>query len=118
MKHFKLLFAVAALLTITASTAIAQTSGTWLIKGGYNHLFPQVKSGDITGVPNGKVDVSDGGSLFGSIAYMITDNVATELTLGVPPKHDITGDGSIAAAGKIANAKIVPPMLSLQHRFN
>lgn len=100
-----------------AGPALAQSAGTWSAKAGYNHFFPQVKSGDITGVPNGKVDVGDGGAVFASGAYMIDDHFSAELAFGVPPKLDIEGRGSIAAAGKIADAKVWSPILMVQYRL-
>lgn len=101
----------------TCGMAAAQTAGTVMIKGGYNHFYPQVKSDDISGVPGAKIDVGKAGDVFGSIAYMLTDNIATELMLGVPPNQDIYGSGTIAAAGKIASADVLPPALSIQYRF-
>lgn len=104
-------------LALVGGQATAQTESVWSIKAGYNHLFPQVKSGDITGVPGGKVDVGDGGGPFVSAAYMFSDNVSTELGFGVPPKLDIKGRGTIEQAGKIADAKVLSPILMLQYRF-
>lgn len=103
-------------MTICGAVA-AQTAGTVLVKGGYNEFYPQVKSGDITGFPGAKIDVSKAGGVFGSVTYMLTDNIATEFSLGVPPNHDIYASGTIAAAGKIASADILPPFLSLKYRF-
>jgi hypothetical protein len=56
-------------LALVGGQAVAQTKGVWSAKAGYNHFFPQVKSGDITGV-GGKVDVGDGGGPFVSAVYV------------------------------------------------
>ena len=104
-------------LALVAGQAAAQTKSVWSVKAGYNHFFPQVKSGDITGVPGGKVDVSDAGGPFVSAAYMFSDNVSAELGFGVPPKLDIEGRGTIEQAGKIADAKVLSPILIFQYRF-
>jgi len=48
---------------------------------------------------------------------MFSDNVSAELGFGIPPKLDIEGRGTIAQAGKIADAKVVSPILVLQYRF-
>ena len=104
-------------LALVGGQATAQTESVWSVKAGYNHLFPQVKSGDITGVPGGKVDVGDGGGPFVSAAYMFSDNVSAELGFGVPPKLDIKGRGTIEQAGKIADAKVLSPILMFQYRF-
>lgn len=104
-------------LVLVGSNALAQTGGTWSAKAGYNQFFPQVKSGDITGVPGGNIDVGDGGAPFASAAYMFSDSVSAELAFGVPPKLDINGRGTIEQAGKIADAKVWSPILMLQYRF-
>lgn len=104
-------------LALVGGQAMAQTKGVWSAKAGYNHFFPQAKSGDITGVPGGKVDVGDGGGAFVSAAYMFSDHVSAELGFGIPPRLDIEGRGTIAQAGKIADAKVVAPILILQYRF-
>lgn len=113
----KLKLGVLAICMTVCGTAAAQTAGTVMVKGGYNQFYPQIKSDDITGVPGGKIDVGKAGNVFGSVAYMLTDNIATEFTLGAPPNHDIYASGTIAAAGKIASADILPPALSIQYRF-
>ena len=104
-------------LALVGGQAVAQTKSVWSVKAGYDHLFPQVKSGDMTGVPGGKVDVGDGGGPFVSAAYMFSDNVSAELGFGVPPKLDIEGRGTIEQAGKIADAKVLSPILMFQYRF-
>jgi outer membrane protein len=104
-------------LALVGNQAVAQTERVWSVKAGYNQFFPQVKSGDITGVPGGKIDVGDGGAPFVSAAYMFSDNVSAELAFGVPPKLDIEGRGTIEQAGKIADAKVLSPILMFQYRF-
>ena len=104
-------------LALVGGQAAAQTKSVWSAKAGYNHFFPQVKSGDITGVPGGKVDVGDGGGPFVSAAYMFSDHVSAELGFGLPPKLDIEGRGTIEQAGKIADAKVLSPILVFQYRF-
>ncbi|MBW3512086.1 OmpW family protein [Janthinobacterium sp. NKUCC06_STL] len=109
--------AAIAILVLACGNVLAQTDGTWSVKGGYNQFFPQVKSGTITGVPGGKVDVGDGGAPFASLSYVFSDSVSAELAFGVPPKLDIGGRGTIEQAGKIADAKVWSPILMLQYRF-
>lgn len=100
-----------------ASHVAAQSEGIWSVKAGYNQFRPQVKSGDITGVPGAKVDVDKGGAVFGSASYMLTDNISAEFAFGIPPKLDVKGDGVIAQAGKIAETKVWSPILMAQYRF-
>jgi outer membrane protein len=115
MKFLQLVFFTG--FAVVASHVAAQSGGTWSAKAGYNQFRPQVKSGDITGVPGAKVDVDKGGAPFGSISYMVTDNISGEFAFGVPPKLDIKGDGIIAQAGKIADTKVWSPILMAQYRF-
>ena len=100
-----------------SSQASAQSGPNWSVKAGYNQFYPQVRSGEITGVPEGKVDVSDGGGVFGSVAYVLSERVSTELAFGIPPKLDIIGRGSIGMAGKIADTKVWAPVLMLQYHL-
>ncbi|MEZ5582963.1 MAG: OmpW family outer membrane protein [Candidatus Competibacteraceae bacterium] len=52
-----------------------------------------------------------------TIGYMMTDNVALELLGVIPTKHDISGEGTISALGRIGDAKVLPPTLSIQYHF-
>lgn len=88
-----------------------------MIKVGYNHFFPNVKSGEITGIPGSAIDVGNSGNAIASLAYSIDDHWNLEFTVGVPPKSSVRADGTIAQVGKIATARIAPPALSLQYRF-
>lgn len=56
---------------VASNHVLAQSAGTWSAKVGYNEFRPKVDSGDITGVPNGKIDVGNGGGVFGSATYML-----------------------------------------------
>jgi outer membrane protein len=112
--------AIAATVILAASgAAAAQTAGTWLIKAGYNKIMPKVSSGDLSApsMPGTKVDVDSAASLILTGAYMFTDNVSTELFLGLPYKHDLNGAGSIKGVGKIGTVEQLPPTLLLQYRF-
>jgi outer membrane protein len=115
MKFLRIVFFSS--LAAVASHVTAQSEGTWSAKAGYNQFRPQVNSGDITAVPGAKVDVDKGGAVFGSVSYMVTDNISGEFAFGVPPKLDIKGDGVIAQAGKIADTKVWSPILMAQYRF-
>jgi outer membrane protein len=107
---------VAVVLMLGVGAAHAQ-SGKWAAKVGYNEFYPQVSSGEITGVPGSAVDVRRGGGVFGSAVYSFDEHLSAELAFGVPPRLDISGDGTVAAAGKIADTKIYAPILLVQYRF-
>lgn len=105
-------------MTLFAATTANAQSGAWAGKIGYNEFYPQVSSGEITGVPGSAVDVSRGGGIFGSAVYSFDEHFSAELAFGIPPRLDITGDGTVAAAGKIADTKIYAPILMAQYRFS
>ena len=48
--------------------------------------------------------------------YFLTDNIGAELILATSP-HDISGEGTLAGLGEIADAMVLPPTLLLQYHF-
>jgi len=94
--------------------------GDWLIKGGWTLVSPK---SDNLKVDDGEgnvlvLNVDDGNSFGFTIGYMFTDNWAVELLAAVPFKHDIkAGIEGIPGSVKIAEAKQLPPTLSVQYHF-
>jgi len=99
-----------ATLAFCASTAMAQG---WSVKVGVNQLTPKVTSGDMTApsIPKTKSDVSGNTQPIVAIGYQYNDNIAVELDLGTPYKHDISGAGAIAGVGKIGTVDALPPTI-------
>ncbi len=97
----------------------AQSAGHWSYKVGENSIRPKVRSGDLSAPgPDGiKVDVGHAYAPIVSGTYMLTDNIATELVIGLPYRHDIFGKGTADGVGKIASVQQLPPTLFLQYRF-
>ena len=110
---------LAAALIGFGSAAQAQSTGTWLVKGGFNGIAPAVKSGDLSApsLPGSKVDVSSANSLIVTATYMLTDNASVEFVGGLPYKHDIEGAGSLAGVGKLGSIKQISPTVLAQYRF-
>jgi outer membrane protein len=108
-------------LALCAGTAsvYAQKAGSFTLEVGITHLAPQVKSGDLSApaFPNTKADVSDATSLTGAVTYMISDNFALNVPLGIGFKHDITGAARAQGFGKLATVKALPITLLGQYRF-
>ena len=115
-RHTLLAFALAA---CAAGPAMAQSAGTWMIKGGVNNIAPHVSSGDLSApsLPGTKVDVKNATSGIATLTYMLSDDVSFEMYVGLPYKHDIVGAGAIAGVGKIGTIKQVSPTLFGQYRF-
>lgn len=108
-----------AVLGTAALPAAAQSAGQWSVKVGENLITPMVHSGDLSGPGLGgvKVDVNSAYAPIVAATYMITDNISTELVLGLPYRHDMVGKGSINGVGKIGDVQQLPPTLFVQYRL-
>lgn len=103
-----LALAAAAALTLVATPAAhAQDSGDWIVRARALHLDSADK--DNTGL-----DLSLKNKTFPEvdITYFFTPNIAAELVLTYPQKHDLRAGGD-----KIGSLKHLPPTLSLQYHF-
>ncbi|MBB5204371.1 outer membrane protein [Inhella inkyongensis] len=87
--------------------AMAQDSGDWIVRGRALHLDSANK--DSTGL-----GLSVNNKTFPEldISYFFSPNLAAELVLTYPQKHDIRSAGA-----KIGSLKHLPPTLSLQYHF-
>ena len=119
MKNSVRIIAAAAALA-ACGLASAQSAGSWLARVGVTHLAPDVSSGNLSApsFPNTKVDSKSDTQLGGGITYMLTDNLAVDVPLATPFKHDLVGDGAIAGVGKLGSTKAIPATLMMQYRFN
>ncbi|WP_348754471.1 OmpW family outer membrane protein [uncultured Aquincola sp.] len=103
-----LALAAAAALTVAALPAAhAQDSGNWIVRARALHLDSADK--DNTGL-----DLSLKNKTFPEVdvTYFFTPNIAAELVLTYPQKHDLRAGGD-----KIGSLKHLPPTLSLQYHF-
>lgn len=119
MTHGIKTLALVAMAIFGTSAAMAQTTGTWMVKGGINNIAPQVSSGDLSApsLPNSQVDVKSATSAILTATYMLTDETSLEFYAGLPYKHDIVGAGSLSGMGKLGTVKQVSPTLFAQYRF-
>jgi outer membrane protein len=104
---------------LAAGAAQAQTTGQWMLRGGFTRITPDVDSEDLTApaFPGTKVDVGSSTRLSGGISYMLTPNVSLDFPLALRFTQDITGDGAIAGVGKLGDIRAVPVTLFAQYRF-
>ncbi len=118
-KNFSLGVAAGALLLVTAPLAQAQSAGSILVRGGFTHISPDVKSGNLSAPSfmNTKVDVQTATQISGGITYMLTDHWAVDVPLALPFKHNIVGAGAISGVGKIGQVKALPVTIFAQYRF-
>lgn len=112
------LLALFAATLIYTAQANATNQGDWLLKFGAVNVSPSVSSGLVAGIPGSGVDVDDDTQLYGTVSYMLKENIALELLVATPFTHDIRASGSIAALGKIAETKHLPPTFSVQYHFS
>jgi outer membrane protein len=102
-----------------AFAAQAQTAGTWMVRGGATKITPNVSSGDLSApsLMGTKASIGSSTKVSGGITYMWDDNISFDLPLSVPFQHDISGDGAVLGAGKIADVKALPVTALAQWRF-
>jgi outer membrane protein len=121
MTHSTFTSSIAAALVLAgfAGAAHAQSAGSWLIRGGFTQIVPQVGSRDLSApsLAGTKVGVGPTSRPGGGITYMATDHIAIDLPLNTPYKHELVGAGAIAGAGKIGDVKSAPVTLLAQWRF-
>lgn len=108
--------ATALLATTIASTAQAYQAGDLIFRAGAAGVFP-TEDGTVV-APNGNVEADDAWSLGLTMTYMTTDNLGIGVLAAWPFKHDINGAGSLAAVGKVAETKHLPPTVTLQYHFD
>lgn len=103
----KHLIAIAALAALAAPLAQAQDTGDWIVRGRALHLDSADKGS--LGDAGLKLDNKTFPEV--DITYFFTPNLAAELVLTYPQKHDLT----LGAMGKVGTVKHLPPTLSLQY---
>jgi outer membrane protein len=128
MKLKQAVTGIAALACMTTA-AHAQSAGSFFITSGWFHLAPQSSSQPLTitnfgGSPTNITEPNTGASLSSADTigftggYFVTDHIATEFVIGVPPRFDLDGSGSLSQYGKIGQAKQWSPTLLFKYYFN
>ena len=128
-------YAVASLLVAGASSAFAQKAGDFILGVGGALIVPNTSLGTLTSTSssapsaaafnatlNGaNASIGQESTFVVSGLYMWTDNVATELTLGVPPKLTVdldTPNGTAKTHPAAATARVYNPALVAKYLFN
>jgi outer membrane protein len=92
----------------------AQSEGNWLVRVRALSLEPADKSDPVGGAgASDRVGVENKIIPEVDITYFWNKNIATELVLTVPQRHDVTLDGA-----NIGSFKHLPPSLLMQYHFN
>ncbi|CAM2167205.1 outer membrane protein [Paraburkholderia sacchari] len=127
MKLKQALAATAALACV--SGAYAQSANTFYVTTGWFHFAPQDSSDPLKidsaggrpvnlAIPNTGASISSSDTVGLSLGYFVTDHIATEAELGIPPKFDLYGSGSFNQFGKVGEARLWSPALLLKYYFN
>ena len=109
----------ALLATCAASGAQAQAAGTVMLRAGATQIKPHVDSGDLTApsLPGTQADIRSSTRLSGGLTYLLTDQIAIDVPLALPFKHEIDGAGAISGVGKIGEVRSLPITVMGQYRF-
>lgn len=118
-----------AVLACMSTAAQAQSAGSIYVTTGWFHLAPQSSSDPLTvtsigGSPTNITEPNTGASLDSAdtigftAGYFVTDHIATEFVIGVPPTFNLYGTGNLAQYGKIGQAKQWSPTLLFKYYFN
>ena len=107
-------FALLAGLSTQAAAQAVQQDGPWLVRLRATYLDTDTYSSAVPGViPADGITVNSKWIPELDVTYFFTRNIAAELVLTVPQKHDV----SIAGLGKIGTFKHLPPTLTAQYHF-
>jgi len=116
---------VASLLLLASPVAQAFEQGDILVRGRIINVSPNESSSVVSAdagtpplepVPGSHVAVTDDTVVELDFTYMLHKNWGLELILGTS-EHDVPARGSLAGAGDIINASVLPPTLTLQYHF-
>ncbi len=113
---FRAFTLAAALCFSTAQSALAE-QGDWLVRLRGIVVAPTENSSAVLpGFPGGSVTVDNAIVPELDFTYFLTNNIGAELILATSP-HDISGAGTLAGLGEIADVMALPPTLTLQYHF-
>jgi outer membrane protein len=109
----------------TISTCHAQSAGQWVVNAGWSHFAPQGSSDPLTVNALGRSTVMTGSGAtiadidtFGLTAsYFVTDHIALEAVMGVPPTWHLSGAGTLAGVGELGTARAWSPAILAQYHF-
>lgn len=104
--------ALAISLVLAGSPALAQESN-WMVRARAVHIDPANESAPLAGTgATDRIHVASKTIPEVDISYFFTPNLAAELILTYPQKHDVTLDGA-----RIGSFRHLPPTLSAQYHF-
>lgn len=107
--------ALAAVLALAATPALAQSAGSWTLGVGAHNVAPRSDNGTLTATPLGNLDIDVGSNTRPTITgeYFLKDNLGLEVLAALPFQHDI----NVVGVGQVGSTKHLPPTVSLQYHF-
>ncbi|WP_341315691.1 OmpW family outer membrane protein [Paraburkholderia sp. IMGN_8] len=126
----KLKQAITGIAALACMTAVhAQSAGSFYATTGWFHFAPQDSSDPLkeTSVGGTPVNISVPGTGAGidssdtiglSLGYFVTDHIAAEAEIGIPPKFNLLGKGTFEQFGTLGSARQWSPALLFKYYFN
>lgn len=102
--------------TVASHAAFANDQGDLLVRGRIINVNPNDSSGAVSTIGGSGVTVDGKSTVELDFTYMVRPNIGLELILATT-KHDIKGDGTISALGKVGETGVLPPTLTAQYHF-
>lgn len=113
MKKALAITALAATLAVPSYAFAQQADGPWLVRLRAININPNTSNGQSGALPADSVDINDRWAPEVDVSYFFTPNIALELVLTYPQKHDVSVNG----IGDIGSIKQIPPSLFAQYHF-
>jgi outer membrane protein len=124
---YKKMLAAGAVMAL-AGTAQAQSAGSNIISLGWFRVMPNSSADPLTvdsinGRPVGMVrpntgaDIESADTLGIAFSHFFTDNISAEFVVGIPPKHDVKGNGDYAQYGKLGSVRQWSPAVLVKYHF-
>ena len=110
MKVLLPLLIAAALGTVAAPAAHADTNDNWVVRFGGSVVDPKSNNGTLA---DARASVSSSVRPSASLEYMITPNIGVDLLAAWPFQHDV----KLSGLGKVAQTKELPPTLGVNYHF-
>lgn len=110
-----------ALLSAASSMAHADSDSKWWVRLGPGYIdFDEDVTLKAFGneIPGAHAEMKDNTTFLTEIGYRLSRDWSVGLTLGYPPKTELSGTGTAEGLGKLGEGRYGPAALSLQYQFN
>lgn len=105
-------------------TVYAQRAGDWVVGAGVLSITPEGSGGPLyitapvqESIPGSGATVRNTTTLGLDLDYFVTDNIAVEALMGVPPSIKLDGRGTLGAVGRLGQARLFAPAVLGKYFF-